>query len=411
MGLPSTTNGRDGGLQEDEAGYELHNDGDVTGIRRPLPSPPPASIFAFVSFPEEIDYSASDPTDIYWFHWTQLDLAYLHAILYTTSFFFDDLAGRKSERTKYHSYRTVSELNKQLSDPQTALTDSTTTVVMFMLFITECFGDMESAHMHMMGLKKIFDLRGGLKSYEGKPLLQEKIRRMCTGCKPVYCQGISSSACDLSSQVRHFEHWSIDQSCFSRSRDLIYGLDRQLYICVKNVQILTQMINTSHKTGEKLADMTLEKFLTSIQSHLLVLDFYDDARDSLVEVLRLSLHAYLTTVFWSFPGLKTEYPLLAVQFQEACLAFSPTTAEETFLFAWALMVGAISLFQNRDQEWLSEILYPLIQTSLGTLWLEAKASLRQVMWIESLHDSGGTEVFRRYITRKNSEAAISLRRV
>lgn len=122
-------------------------------------------------------YSASDPTNIYWFHWTQLDLAYLHAILYTTSFFFDDLAGRKSERTKYHSYRTVSELNKQLSDPQTALTDSTTTVVMFMLFITECFGDMESAHMHMMGLKKIIDLRGGLKSYEEKPLLQEKIRR------------------------------------------------------------------------------------------------------------------------------------------------------------------------------------------------------------------------------------------
>ncbi|KXH26064.1 hypothetical protein CNYM01_02383 [Colletotrichum nymphaeae SA-01] len=353
MGLPSTTNSRDSGLQEDEAGYELHNDGDVTGIRRPLPSPPPASIFAFVSFPEEIDvsarnllctyftylktnmypiakYSASDPTDIYWFHWTQLDLAYLHAILYTTSFFFDDPAGRKSERTKYHSYRTVSELNKQLSDPQTALTDSTTTVVMFMLFITECFGDMESAHMHMMGLKKIIDLRGGLKSYEEKPLLQEKIRR----------------------QVRDFEHWSIDQSCFSRSRDLIYGLDRQLYICVKNVQILSQMINTSHETGEKLADMTLEKFLTSIQSQLLVLDFYDDARNPLVEVLRLSLHAYLTTVFWSFPGLKTEYPRLAVQFQEACLAFSPITAEETFLFAWALM------FEN----WIEE---PLIQKSPG----------------------------------------------
>lgn len=122
-------------------------------------------------------YSASDVTNIYWFHWTQVDLAYLHAILYTTSFFFDDLAGRKSERTKYHSYRTVSELNKQLCDPQTALTDSTTTVVMFMLFITECFGDMESAHMHMMGLKRIIDLRGGLKSYDEKPLLQEKIRR------------------------------------------------------------------------------------------------------------------------------------------------------------------------------------------------------------------------------------------
>lgn len=234
---------------------------------------------------------------------------------------------------------------------------------------------------------------------------------MCTGYKPVYCQGISSSICELSSQTHDFEHWPIDQSCFSRSRDLIYGLDRQLYICVKNVQILSQMINTSHETGEKLADMTLEKFLTFIQSQLLVLDFHDDTRDRFVEVLRLSVHAYLTTVFWSFPGLKTEYPHLATQFHEACLAFSPTTAEETFLFAWALMVGAISVFQNRDQGWLSDILYPLIQTSLGTMWFEAKASLRQVMWIGSLHDSDGTEVFRRYLTRKYSETAISLGRV
>ncbi|KXH66714.1 hypothetical protein CSAL01_11348 [Colletotrichum salicis] len=399
MGLQSTTNG---GSQEGEPGYELLHDVNVAGVRQPLLSPPPASIFAFVSFPEEIDvsarnllctyftylktnmypiakYSASDATNIYWFHWTQLDLAYLHAILYTTSFFFDHLAGRKSERT---------------NDPQTALSDSTTTVVMFMLFITECFGDMESAHMHMMGLRRIVDLRGGLKSYEEKPLLQEKIRRP-----------------DSSSQAGDFEHWQMDRDCSSRSRDLIYGLDRQLYICVKNVRILSQMINTAHETGEKLADLTLEKFLTSIQSQLLVLDFGDDTRAPFVEVLRVSLHAYLTTVFWSFPGLRTEYPHLATQFQEACLASSPATAEETLLFAWALMVGAISLFQNRDQGWLSEILYPLIQTSLGTMWLEVKARLCQVMWIESLHDSEGTEVFRRYLTRKNSETVISLGRV
>ncbi|KAK2735147.1 hypothetical protein CKAH01_07931 [Colletotrichum kahawae] len=281
-------------------------------------------------------YSYSDNTNTYWFHWTQLDLAYLHAVLYTTSFFFDSLAGQKSERTKYHSYRTVSELNKQLSNPKTALADSTTTVVMFMVFIAECFGDMECAHMHMMGLRRIIDLRGGLKSYDEKPLLQEKLRRadliysMCTGSKPAYSRSMASSKCENYSLTDLIQAKSLDTSCFSRSRHLTRGLDRGLHSCFEDVQVLSQLINSSHASGEKLSDMVLEGFLTSIQSRLLLLDFHGHHCNPLAELLRLSLHAYLTTVFWNFPGLKTQYPHLAAQFGEVCLMFSPATAGESF---------------------------------------------------------------------------------
>jgi hypothetical protein len=122
-------------------------------------------------------YSRSDATNTYWFHWTQLDLAYLHSILYTTSFFYDSLKGQKSKRTEFHSYRTIHELNKQLANPTTALTDSTMTVVMGMALIAECFGDVESAHMHIMGLKQIVGLRGGIESFANKPQLQAKLHR------------------------------------------------------------------------------------------------------------------------------------------------------------------------------------------------------------------------------------------
>lgn len=122
-------------------------------------------------------YSFSDAADAYWFHWIQVDLAYLHSILFTTSFFYDTLAGQKSESTKYHSYRTIQELNKQLADSETALSDSTTTVIMSMALISACFGDLESAHIHMEGLKRIIDLRGGMVSYKSRPLLQAKLYR------------------------------------------------------------------------------------------------------------------------------------------------------------------------------------------------------------------------------------------
>ncbi|EQB55014.1 hypothetical protein CGLO_05087 [Colletotrichum gloeosporioides Cg-14] len=288
--------------------------------------PPPASTFAFVNFTENIDiharrmlctyythlktnmypiakYYYSDISNTYWFHWTQLDLAYLHAVLYATSFFFDSLAGQKSERTKYHLYRTVSELNRQLSNPKTALTDSTTTVVMFMVFIAECFGDIECAHMHMMGLRNIIDLRGGLSSYDEKPLLQEKLRRadliysMCTGYKPAYSQNVGSSKCEGSGLAEPIYAESVDQSCFSQSRHLTRELDRGLHSSFEDVQVLSQLINSSHGSGEKLSDIVVEGFLTSIQSRLLLLDLHDHPCNPLAEILRLSLHAYLTTVF------------------------------------------------------------------------------------------------------------------
>lgn len=215
--------------RESQNGHEMHCTNGFTWCGELSLIPRAASAFAFVTFPEVIDvkargmlctckslppgidvytpidmffdadfthlkgtmypiarYSFSDAADAYWFHWTQVDLAYLHSILFTTSFFYDTLMGQNSESTKYHSYRALRELNKQLADPETALSDSTTTVVMAMALIAACFGDLESARIHFAGLRRIIDLRGGIASYRGRPLLQAKLYRSaaCTFLLP-----------------------------------------------------------------------------------------------------------------------------------------------------------------------------------------------------------------------------------
>ncbi|KAH7230166.1 uncharacterized protein BKA55DRAFT_626160 [Fusarium redolens] len=399
----------------------LNSDVDALArIRHPGMVPRAANVFTFIKFPEDIDsssrsllctyfsylkdtmypigrYSRSDATNPYWFHWTQLDLAYLHSILYTTSFFYDSLKGQKSKRTEFHSYRTIHELNKQLADPTTALTDSTITVVMGMALIAECFGDVESAHMHVMGLKQIVGLRGGIESFANKPQLQAKLYRtglvysICTGANPVFHQDNTSfeSAFDSSPELTRLK--PSDASCFSRSRCVVQALGRRLYSIFKDVQGLSQLINDSHNSGQKIREMSLEELMTSIQSRLLLLEFNDN--NVLPELLRLSLLAFLTTVFWSFPGVKFEYPHLANQLRQACLAFTPTTAGESYLFAWALMVGATSVFHDPDQTWLPQRLRPLIRDNLGRTWFEVQNNLRRVMWIDSIHGGPGIEVF------------------
>lgn len=206
--------------QESQNGHEMPSADGLTWYGEPSLIPRAASAFAFITFPEEIDvkargmlctckslrpgsdaytpadmffdvdfthlkgtmypiarYAFSDAADAYWFHWTQVDLAYLHSVLFTTSFFYDTLTGQKSESTKYHSYRAIRELNKQLADSETALSDTTTTVVMAMALIAACFGDLESAHIHVAGLKRIIDLRGAITAYRSRPLLQAKLYR------------------------------------------------------------------------------------------------------------------------------------------------------------------------------------------------------------------------------------------
>lgn len=131
--------------------------------------------------------------------------------------------------------------------------------------------------------------------------------------------------------------------------------------------------------------------MTSIQSRLLTLEFNDN--NILSDLLRLALLGFLTTVFWSFPGVRFEYPHLANQLRQACLAFTPTTPGESYLFAWALMVGATSVLHEPDQTWLLQKLRPLIRDNLGRTWFEVQNNLRQVTWIDSIHDSRGIEVF------------------
>lgn len=136
--------------------------------------------------------------------------------------------------------------------------------------------------------------------------------------------------------------------------------------------------------------------LTSVQSRLLKLKFHSST-NNISELLRLALVAYLTTVFWSFPGLKFDYPHPSSQLRQTCQSFSPTTVSEKRHFVWALMVGAISLYHGHDQTWLRQMLYPLIPDYLGATWLEARQNLSQIMWIGSIHDSPAAEVFGHFL--------------
>ncbi|KAJ4123204.1 hypothetical protein NW768_009733 [Fusarium equiseti] len=141
------------------------------------------------------------------------------------------------------------------------------------------------------------------------------------------------SAFDSSSELAQLK--PLDASCFSGSRSVVRTLKKRLYAIFKDVQDLSQLLNDSHDSGHRIREISLEDLITFIQSRLLMLEFEDN--DIFSELLRLSLVAFLTTIFWGFPGVKFEYPHLANQLRQACMAFTPSTPGESYIFAWAMM--------------------------------------------------------------------------
>jgi hypothetical protein len=77
----------------------------------------------------------------------------------------------------FHLHRTITILNRKLSEEDDYLKDSTLNVVLT-LCITACaLGDRSSLRAHLMGLQQIVKLRGGLDFLRKRPMLHFRINQ------------------------------------------------------------------------------------------------------------------------------------------------------------------------------------------------------------------------------------------
>lgn len=87
-----------------------------------------------------------------------------------------------------------------------------------------------------------------------------------------------------------------------RTGHLIKPLDRRLYYISRDVQDLSQLVNFLFQSHQRLQPRIVQDLLTSLQYRLLLLDFGID--DRFAELLRLSMLAYMTVVFFCLSQVK-----------------------------------------------------------------------------------------------------------
>ena len=110
------------------------------------------------------------------------------------------------------------------------------------------------------------------------------------------------------------------------------------------------------------------------------------------EAIRLGLLAFSCSVFLPWKQMGISYDHLASTFKD-CLAKMSCSNTPSHLLLWLLMVGAVSVFGDADDEWLKPWLRVVIDLAEVESWVDMQEVLTSLMWIGLVHDVPGKDVF------------------
>jgi hypothetical protein len=151
------------------------------------------------------------------------------------------------------------------------------------------------------------------------------------------------------------------------------------YIFV-DLQELVCNLNRHAKNKTLYSAASFQSTLSSIQSRLGCISDLDN--DPSNEIVRLTMLAFLSTML-SSPGVPVPYLWIIRQLKDTYEQLSGrASAMYSELHLWVLSVAAVSVV-GTEAAWLRREWNNL----LGTMrWNELKVILKNVMWIECIHD-------------------------
>jgi len=134
--------------------------------------------------------------------------------------------------------------------------------------------------------------------------------------------------------------------------------------------------------------------MTSVMYRLLDMRFEAGSKDKIV---RLGLIAFLCSVFLQWKHLGMSYPHVTLMFRN-CLVEVAANQVAPELMIWLLVIGAVSVFDEKDDGWLKPLLRGnMILCGIGE-WEEVQVVLKGFLWIGLVYDKPGKRVFEPAVT-------------
>lgn len=139
----------------------------------------------------------------------------------------------------------------------------------------------------------------------------------------------------------------------------------------------------------RISTETFLDTMTSVVYRLIDMHFEASSKD---EAVRLGLIAFLCAVFLQWKHLGMSYLHFTSKFRKCLMEMEPNCISSE-LMAWLLMIGAVSVFDENDDEWLKPMLRVNIDTCGIKEWSEMQELLKKFLWIALVYDKPGKCVF------------------
>lgn len=166
-------------------------------------------------------------------------------------------------------------------------------------------------------------------------------------------------------------------------------IDEELARAWRVMSDFCSVINFAADSGQRISTETFLDTMASVVYRLLDMRFEAGSSD---EAIRLGLLTFSCSVFLQWRYLGMRYPHFTSMVRD-CLARLKSSQISSQLLLWLLMVGAVSVFDASDDEWLKPLLFVNIGLCEIDSWKKMQDLMKSFLWIGLVYDKPGKGVF------------------
>lgn len=150
-----------------------------------------------------------------------------------------------------------------------------------------------------------------------------------------------------------------------------------------------QLINLATISQHRIPTEMYLDTMTSVIYRLMDMSFEVGSAD---EALRLGLLAFSTSVFLQWKQLGRPYNHLTSVYRDSLVSIGSSHLASPLLL-WLYVVGAISVLEPADIEWLKPWLWANVDLHGIHSWSDLRSVLEPFMWIGLIHDGPSKGIF------------------
>ncbi|TID03948.1 hypothetical protein CH35J_003092 [Colletotrichum higginsianum] len=346
-------------------------------------------------FPPEF-CQAQNPMKTVWFDYLLNDKAYFHVSLSMTATCLDffEYKDHESPQAIAHMTTAFALVNQKLSGLE-SLSDATIALVSMLSCQESIRGDLEKYKIHLAGLDRMVQLRGGLHAFEQNMELFHKICRsdiqyaLHTDCPAFYHHDVMPQRImqEICRNPLHPDRPLAE--IFSAAEPTIKDL-------VREIDSISVFLSNCGLQSKLTAD-EFQSMLSSLGYRLLrVRDQGYTCPGDLHGACLLGVMSFYTSLLLQFGRQRhLLYERISRRLKVSVRVLDLDSAHSQFLptLLWLLMLGAISVFEKEDDPWLLPELARVSEQLMLKTWEDIHCELKRYLWIDSIHNGQGRRLW------------------